>query len=73
MYDPMLDIGLFNGRRLVYEGQQVDDESNTEFPGCVLIDTGWNEWAWHVADKVLYEVVDNELVRQRGDWSMRHL
>ena len=68
-----LDIGLFNGRRLVYEGQQVDDESNTEFPGCVLIDTGWNEWAWHVADKVLYEIVDNELVRQRGDWSMRHL
>ena len=73
MYDPMLDIGLFNGRRLVYEGQQVDDESNTEFPGCVLIDTGWNEWAWHVADKVLYEIVDNELVKKKGDWFMRRL
>jgi hypothetical protein len=73
MYDPVLDIGLFNGRRLVYEGQEVDDENNTEFPGCLLIDTGWNEWAWHVTDKVLYEIVGDELVRKKGDWSMRRL
>lgn len=75
MFDPgdELEIGLFNGRRLVYEGHQVDDESNTEFPGCVLIDTGWNEWAWHVADKVLYVVANGELVRMEGDWSMRRL
>ena len=67
------DIGLFNGRRLVHEGQQVDDENNTEFPGCLLIDTGWNEWAFHTVDKVLYEIVGDELVKQKGDWSMRRL
>jgi len=71
----MNDIGLFNGRRLVYKGQQVDDEKNTEFPGCLIIDTGWSalHLAFHVADKVLYEIVDGDLVRMRGDWSMRLL
>ena len=39
----------------------------------MLIDTGWNEWAYHVADKVLYEIVDNELVKKKGDWFMRRL
>lgn len=73
MYDPVLEIGLFNGRRLVYEGQEVDDENNTEFPGCLIIDTGWNEWAWHDVDKVLYEIVNDELVKVPGDWSMRRL
>ena len=72
MYDE-LDIGLFKGKSLVHEGQQVDDEKNAEFPGCAIIDTGCNEWAFHVVDKVLYEVVDDKLVKQKGDWSMRRL
>lgn len=73
------DIGLFNAGRLVHEGQLVDDENNSGFPGCLIIDTGWNEWAFHVTDKVLYEIVDGELVKspppwkERDDWSVRWL
>ena len=75
----MNDIGLFNEGRLVHEGQQVDDENNIEFPGCLIIDTWAGMWAWHVTDKVLYEIVDDKLVkaqspwREKNDWSVRRL